>query len=216
MSALTSSSSALATNKLGCLMQARPSLRKVSEIVKADLPTYVKVERMKIGRQLLSKDIEYLTSMVFVDSGRDEVRAMSQKVWVDTLLVDERRRMYLDPFLRGKKTIKVHFYVAVNARLGPCALVFVTGTTALPPAGYRVSPPYANSTVPGWLRVRGLSYDLEKKMNGCAPLSSSWRAACNTASYSSVSAWCSLATENLLASAAALNALSRCCWPSTV
>ena len=216
MPALISSSSAPATNKLGCLLQARPSLRKVSEIVKAGLTDDVKEERMEIGRQLLSKDIEYLMNMVFVDSARDEVRAMSCKVWVDTLMADERQRMYLDPFLRGDKTIKVNFYVAVNAQLGPCALVFVTGTTALPPAGYRVSPPYANSTVPGWLRGVGLPYDLEKKMNGCAPLSSSWRAACSTASYSSVSAWCNLATENLLASAAALNALSRCCWPSTV
>ena len=209
-------SCAPAPNKMGCLLQARPSLKKMSEIVKPGLPADVKAERMRIGRELRDHSAVYLVSMVFVDSATDWVRPMSHKVWVDSLQTHERQRFYLDPFLRGDKTIKVQFYVAVNAQLGPCGLRFVTGTTALPSAGYRVSLPYANLTVPGWLGVRGLPYDLEKKIKGCAPLSSSCKAACSTASYSSVSAWCNLATENLPASAAALKALSRCCCPSIV
>lgn len=184
--------------------------------MRPDLSADVKKERMQIGRQLLGMPIEYIVSMVFVDGGSVEVRSMSQKVWVDTLLPHEREKIYLDPFLRGDHTIIVKFYVAVNAQLGPCGVRLMTGTTGLPPGGYLVSPPFANSTVPGWWGVGGLPYDLEKKMKGCAPFSSNCRAACRTASYSSVSAWCNLATEKLLASAAALNALSRCCWPSTV
>jgi hypothetical protein len=131
MPAQSTTSCAPATNKLGCLMQARPSLHKVSEIVKAELAADVKEERMLIGRELLQLGIEDLVSMVFVDCGTCEVRPESQRVWVDTLRMEERQRMYLDPFLTSSKTITMKFYVAVNAQLGPCCLMFVTGTTGL-------------------------------------------------------------------------------------
>lgn len=131
MPAPSTTTCAPATNKLGCSMQARPSMHKVSEILKVDLAVDVKEERMLVGRELLRHGIDYLVSMVFVDSGTCEVRPMSHKVWVDTLLVEERQRMYLDPHLRSGKTITVKFYVAVNAQLGPACLMFVTGTTGL-------------------------------------------------------------------------------------
>lgn len=120
-------------------MQARPSLRLVTEVVKPFLQADVRQERMRIGKQLLRHGIDYLVSMVFMDCGTCEVRPHSHKVWVDTLLPHEREHIYLDPFLRGSHTIIVKFYVAVNAQLGPCGLVFVTGTTGLEPGGYRVS-----------------------------------------------------------------------------
>lgn len=86
---------------------------------------------MQVANELLRWPLTKVLDMVFVDGAIIQVVPASGKVWVDLLREEEREQLIVDSRLKGDKGFRLVYYTAVNARLGPCYLCLVTGTTEL-------------------------------------------------------------------------------------
>lgn len=122
-------------------MATVPTLKRVKIQVKVWLKPEIKSQRVAAAAKLLDLPPAWFESVVWLDCKTMYINPSSYYAWVDTAtmsphdLVKEDKRCRA----RGKELVKLKFYIAVNAKCGPVALVWVTGTSGL--AYDRFPPP---------------------------------------------------------------------------
>jgi len=118
-----------------------PTLKRVKIQVKVWLKPEIKSQRVAAAAKLLDLPPAWFESVVWLDCKTMYINPTNYYAWVDTAtmsphdLVKEDKRCRA----RGKELVKLKFYIAVNAKCGPVALVWVTGTSGL--AYDRFPPP---------------------------------------------------------------------------
>lgn len=132
----------IAAHLLRACMLALPTLKRVKIQVRVWLKPEIKQQRVTVSNLLLAKPVEWFNAVVWLDCKTLYINPTSSFAWVNTAamsphdLVREDRRCRA----RGKELVRLKFYIAVNALLGPVALIWVTGTTGL--TYDRRPPPY--------------------------------------------------------------------------
>ena len=123
-----------------------PSLKRKKIQLRVWLKPETKAERVATSQHLLGKTKEWFESVVWVDAKTLYICPKSAFAWINTadmmahsMLVREDRRVRTKP----SQLVKLKFYIAVSALVGPVCLVFTTGTTGMP--ANRVNPPYTVS-----------------------------------------------------------------------
>ena len=95
---------------------------------KTELDPETKAEREKVAGELQQQTLEELQGVVWIDAKKLAIKPpKGLKVYDhDTKRVVEDARLPKGKFNRG---IVLHYYAALNARVGVVAFVWVTGTT---------------------------------------------------------------------------------------
>lgn len=105
-----------------------------------ELSQEVKDERQEIAQALLRLHIDTIRrTYVFVDAATIVAVPLGGLVWADKLRLGPDVLVFEDPRLNNDPII-IKYYAAVNAIHGPMHIIFVTGTTDLPPGGFKVGP----------------------------------------------------------------------------
>lgn len=118
---------------LKACMKALPTLKRVKIELKVFLKPENKAARVAACETLLAKTADWFDAVVWLDCKTMYINPTTSYAWVNTAamspndLVREDRRVNA----RGKELVKLKFYIAVNAKLGAVALVWVTGTKGL-------------------------------------------------------------------------------------
>ena len=118
---------------LRACMQALPTLKRVKIQVRVWLKPDTKAARVAACETLLAKAAAWFDAVIWLDCKTLYINPTTSYAWVNTAtmspndLVREDKRVNA----RGKELVKLKFYIAVNAKLGPVALVWVTGTKGL-------------------------------------------------------------------------------------
>ena len=118
------------------MMAADPDLRRVRRPAKHCFTPEQKAARRRVAAQRADMDDQmfYLLSMVWIDCKKGWTNAQGE--WVYASARDAAQPDFpVDQKAYGK--FKLQFYIAVNALVGPVALIFTTGTTGLN-KGYKV------------------------------------------------------------------------------
>lgn len=107
-----------------------PSLCYRRLVVKAKLTDKHRQERVAVCKKHLQVPDNVLDTVVWIDAKTMYMNITHRYGWVDALKEDiyETTR----PATRKSNIIKLKYYIAVNARLGPVMLAFYTGTTGMP------------------------------------------------------------------------------------
>ena len=107
-----------------------PSLSYKRLVVKAKLTDQHRQARVAVCKKHLKVPDNVLDTVVWIDAKTMHMNITHRYGWVDALREDiyETTR----PSTRKSNVIKLKYYIAVNARLGPVMLVFYTGTTGMP------------------------------------------------------------------------------------
>lgn len=107
-----------------------PSLSYKRLVVKAKLTDQHRQARVVVCKKHLKVPDSMLDTVVWIDAKTMYMNITHRYGWVDALKEDiyETTR----PSTRKSNVIKLKYYIAVNARLGPVMLVFYTGTTGMP------------------------------------------------------------------------------------
>ena len=161
-------------------LAALPTLKRVKIQLRVWLKPVTKQARVDECEKLLLKSVDWMDAVIWCDGKTLYINPTTAYAWVNTAdmsphdLVREDRRVRV----RGGDQVKLKFYIAVNAKVGPVKLVWVTGTTEL--TADRVSPPYQvicllsfNAHVIGWAVIDetlvALLRVLQSSPNGLLP-----------------------------------------------
>jgi hypothetical protein len=107
-----------------------PTLSYKKLVVKAKLTAKHKEDRVAVCKQHLEASDDTLETVVWVDAKTMLMNITHRYGWVDCLKEDVFETTRAST--RKSNIIKLKYYIAVNARLGPVMLAFYTGTTGMP------------------------------------------------------------------------------------